>query len=160
MCNSPPTPTSGNINSWTISHLGTEFSGLSQGSEHNGVQGNRHSVYQIPITNLLAIKTKVRSWSLLSTSYNTQTSYFAHMQHMRYHGEINPIAPVTFARGLTSLKQDCKSPTVITVANTCSAVCRGPRIEFACVGGSWMGGSGGRMRGETSCPENNSSHRF
>lgn len=40
VCNS--LSTSGNINSWTISHLGTEFRGLSQGSEHNGVQGNRH----------------------------------------------------------------------------------------------------------------------
>ena len=43
VCNS--LSTSGNINSRTISHLGTEFRGLSQGSEHNGVQGNRHSVY-------------------------------------------------------------------------------------------------------------------
>lgn len=43
VCNS--LSTSGNINSWTISHLGTEFRGLSQGSEHNGVQGNRHWVY-------------------------------------------------------------------------------------------------------------------
>lgn len=44
LCVIPPS-TRGNINSWTISHLGTEFRGLSQRSEHNGVQGNRHSVY-------------------------------------------------------------------------------------------------------------------
>lgn len=46
VCNS--LSTSGNINSWTISHLGTEFRGLSRGSKHHGVQGNRHCVLDKP----------------------------------------------------------------------------------------------------------------
>lgn len=44
---------------------------------------------------------------------------------------------MTFARGLTSLKQDCKSPTVITLSSTCSAVRRGAWGQvWVCVG-SW-----------------------
>lgn len=41
-------------------------------------------------------------------------------------------ASVTFRKGLTSLKQDCKSPTVITVPSTYSAVCEGPEAESGC----------------------------
>lgn len=44
--------------------------------------------------------------------------------HMKAAQEINPIALVTFARDLTSMKQDRKSLAVITVFNTRSAARR------------------------------------
>lgn len=62
---------------------------LNQESEHNGVQGNRHSVHYKPSCN----KDKgeaIGETPLLCALHSTQTSYLTHMQHMRQHGEINP----------------------------------------------------------------------
>lgn len=71
------------------------------------------------------------------------------MQYIRQRGEINPTSAMTFGRGLTSLKPDCKSPAVITVSSTCSVICGGLGLSLGVCGILGTGGGGLGLQDES-----------